>query len=88
MGAMGDYCFIDQRGVRLGAIMPRQDARQPALWLMYFRVPSVADAQRAIEAGGGKVMHGPMEVPGGDWIVVATDPDNAPFGVVGARGQS
>lgn len=88
MGAMGDYCFIDQQGVRLGAIMPRQDARQPAAWLMHFRVPSVLDAKRAIEAGGGKVLHGPMEVPGGDWIVVATDPGNAPFGVVGAKGQS
>ena len=87
MGAMGDYCFIDQGGQRIGAIMPRQDARQPALWLLYFHVPSVGDAQRAIEANGGKVLHGPMQIPGGEWMLVATDPSNAPFGVVGARGQ-
>jgi predicted enzyme related to lactoylglutathione lyase len=26
-------------------------------------------------------------VPGGNWIVIATDPQGAPFGVVGAKGE-
>jgi len=30
---------------------------------------------------GGKVIMGPMEVPGGDWIAIATDPQGAPFAV-------
>jgi uncharacterized protein len=86
MGAMGDYCFIDHDGKRLGAIMQKSPQSPPASWLFYFGVPSVAAAKAAIEAGGGKVMNGPHEVPGGDWIVVATDPEGAPFGVVGGRG--
>lgn len=87
MGAMGDYCFIDHGGQRLGAIMQKPAESPLGAWLFYFGVESVAAAKRAIEAGGGKVMMGPHEVPGGDWIVVATDPQGAPFGVVGPQGS-
>jgi len=83
MGPAGDYCFIDHHGVRLGAIMQRQDDRQPARWLSYFRVASVAAAKAAVEAGGGTVLVGPIEVPGGDHIIVAIDPQGAGFGIVG-----
>ncbi len=85
MGAMGDYCFIDHGGVRLGAIMSQQQASEPAAWVLYFGVPSVEKAKRAIEAGGGKVTMGPHQVPGGDWIVTAIDPQGAAFGVVGPQ---
>ena len=87
MGPMGDYCFVDHGGVRLGAIMQKQQANPIASWLFYFGVDSVLAAKRAIEAGGGKVMQGPHQVPGGDHIVVATDPQGAPFGVAGPLGQ-
>jgi predicted enzyme related to lactoylglutathione lyase len=87
MGAMGDYCFIDQGGVRLGAIMQKPAQSAGAAWLFYFGVSSVAAAKAAIEKNGGSVMHGPQEVPGGNWIVIATDPQGAPFGVVGAKGE-
>ena len=86
MGAMGDYCFIDHAGVRLGAVMQKSAEGPAGNWLFYFGVDSVAAAKRAIEAGGGKVVRGPHEVPGGDWIVVAADPQGAPFGVVGPQG--
>ena len=85
MGEMGDYCFIDHDGRRLGAIMPRQSEEQPAAWLQYFRVQSIARAKTAVEAKGGTVIAGPMEVPGGDWIIVAIDPQGAGFGLVGAK---
>jgi len=85
MGPMGDYCFIDHHGQRLGAIMQRQDDRQPLMWLFYFGVPSIAAARRAIEANGGQVLMGPMEVPTGEWIVIATDPSGAGFGLTGPK---
>ncbi|WP_068077276.1 VOC family protein [Novosphingobium lentum] len=87
MGPMGDYCFIDHGGQQLGAIMQRQDERQPAVWLFYFRVPSVAAGKAAIEAAGGTVLMGPHQVPTGDWIVLATDPHGAGFGLVGPKGD-
>lgn len=87
MGDMGDYCFISQGEEMLGAVMQRQDASQPAMWLFYFGVKSVTAAKSAIESSGGTVLMGPMEVPGGDWIVVAVDPQGAGFGVVGPKGD-
>lgn len=86
MGPMGEYRFIDHGGQRLGGIMPRQPG-QPARWLAYFGVPSVASAQAAIVAHGGTVLAGPHQVPGGDWVVIASDPQGAGFGVVGAKGD-
>lgn len=87
MGPMGQYCFIDHHGQRLGAIMQRASEEQPAIWLFYFGVPSVAAASRAITEHGGKVLMGPHQVPTGEWIVVATDPAGAPFGLVGPKGE-
>ncbi len=87
MGPMGDYCFFDHDGVRPGAIMQKPDPGPMAAWLFYFGVSSVAAAQRAIEAGGGRITQAAHQVPGGDWVVVATDPEGCAFGVVGPRGE-
>ncbi|MEO8314576.1 MAG: VOC family protein [Pseudomonadota bacterium] len=89
MGPMGDYCFIDHDGVRLGAIMAKQPSNPSPIgtWMFYFGVPSVSAARRAITAGGGKIMLDMLEVPGGDWIVVAADPAGATFGVAGPKGE-
>jgi predicted enzyme related to lactoylglutathione lyase len=84
MGPAGDYCFIDHDGVRLGGMMQSHSVG-PASWLFYFRVDSLAAAQRAIEAGGGKITRGPHEVPGNEWVIAATDPAGAAFGIVSAR---
>ncbi len=83
MGPLGDYCFIDHHGVRVGAMLQSQSPQQPSGWLFYIGVPSVAAAKTAIDGHGGTVMMGPHQVPTGEWIVVATDPSGAVFGVVG-----
>ena len=87
MGERGDYCFIDHGGLRLGAIMQKPPQSPLGIWLFYFGVPSIMAAKRAIETGGGKSMMGPHEVPTGDWIIIATDPQGAAFGVVGPKGE-
>ncbi len=82
MGDMGDYQFITHHGVMLGAIMTAA-ADKLARWRFYFRVADVDAAKRAIEDSGGVVIHGPQEVPGGDRIVIGTDPQGAEFALVG-----
>ena len=46
---------------------------------IYFRVPDINDAAARIKANGGTITNGPQEVPGGDWIVNAVDPQGAHF---------
>ena len=85
MGPMGTYQFIDHDGIGVGAIMQVPE-EAPKGWSYYFRVPSISAANEAIPANGGQVVNGPMEVPGGDWIVQGIDPQGAAFSLVGAKG--
>jgi predicted enzyme related to lactoylglutathione lyase len=82
MGDMGDYSFLDCGDVQIGAMMNRQTADQPARWGFYFHVRDVDAAVTRITDGGGQVVMGPMEVPGGQRIVVAIDPQGATVGFV------
>lgn len=83
MGAMGKYQFINHDAVQVGAIMGKMPQMPAALWNHYFWVPGIAEAKTAIEASGGQVINGPMEVPGGNWIVQGIDPQGAMFSLVG-----
>lgn len=51
-------------------------------WLYYFVVHGADAAAERIKAGGGEVLMGPHEVPGGGWIVQARDPQGAVFAVL------
>ena len=82
MGPAGDYCFIDHEGARLGAVMQHQGGSELPQWTAVFRVPSVEVAAEVIVAQGGGSVRGPMQVPGGEWVVFATDPDGVRFGLV------
>jgi predicted enzyme related to lactoylglutathione lyase len=53
----------------------------PAQWLSYAIVKDAKAAAKTIEAAGGKVINGPMEVPGGDWITAGLDPQGVMFAV-------
>ncbi|MFO7324744.1 MAG: VOC family protein [Pseudomonadota bacterium] len=87
MGELGEYAVFEDGGVRSGAIAPRPPGAPPGGWLLYFGVTSITAARRAIEAGGGRVLQGPDEIPGGEFSLIAADPQGAHFGVVGPRGD-
>ena len=84
MGEMGDYCFIDHAGQRLGAVMTA-GAGWPTRWSYYFSVPSIDAAIERIKNGGGTVQQGPHQVPGGAFIVLGTDPQGAAFALSGGK---
>jgi predicted enzyme related to lactoylglutathione lyase len=84
MGEMGGYQFINHDGGMIGAIMTNPPER-PAAWNFAFGVPDIDEAAAKITAGGGTVNYGPVEVPGGQWAVMANDLDGAAFMVVGPR---
>ena len=77
----GAYRFIAAAGQPIGATMTAGRG-QPAGWQFYFRAPDIEAAAAKVAAGGGTVTAGPMDVPGGDRIIVATDPEGVAFGVV------
>ena len=87
MGEMGTYQVFSHDGAEIGGMMGLGNAPVPC-WLPYFGTNGVEAAMERIGAAGGKVMHGPMEVPGGAFIAVATDPQGAWFAVVGPKEKS
>jgi hypothetical protein len=89
MGPMGTYqMFIRPHGM-IGGMMnkPPEMAQVPPNWQIYFRVPDVDAAAERIKAGGGQILNGPMEVPGGDRVVNAMDPQGAAFGLHARKAQ-
>jgi predicted enzyme related to lactoylglutathione lyase len=69
------------RSFPLGGMMKTSPemSNVPPNWTIYFRVPDVNGAAARIKANGGQVLNGPMEVPGGDWVLNAMDPQGAAF---------
>lgn len=86
-GDMGDYVFVQVGDQQIGATMATgTDGPKPA-WRFYFRAPDIEAAAAKVTKGGGTILMGPHEVPGGDRIILATDPHGVTFGVVGPGTQ-
>jgi len=81
MGEMGKYRMFNRPHGMIGGMMnkPPQLANVPPNWQIYFLVPDIDAAVERITANGGKVLNGPMEVPGGDRVLNAMDPQGAAF---------
>lgn len=84
MGEMGGYQFLHHGDGMIGAMMTSPPG-VPAGWRFAFGVRDIDEAAAKIKAGGGTVHHGPIEVPGGDRVVMAGDPQGARFMAVGPR---
>ncbi|MBN7798594.1 VOC family protein [Parahaliea mediterranea] len=84
LGELGSYEFIRHNGV-IGALMPKPEEVPVPLWNYYFRVPDIDVAIERIRAGGGQVLNGPDEIPGGEFALQGLDPQGAVFALVGAR---
>jgi predicted enzyme related to lactoylglutathione lyase len=81
MGDMGKYQMFNRSDRMIGGMMnkPPAMAQVPPFWAIYFLVPDINAAAERIKANGGSILNGPMEVPGGDWIVNGMDPQGAAF---------
>jgi uncharacterized protein len=82
MGPMGVYRMFDTGHGQQGGIMTRMPQTPMSFWLYYFDVSGLDAAVERINARGGHVINGPHEVPGGQWVVQATDPHGAMFALV------
>lgn len=79
MGPMGVYQMYGLDGKDLGGMFNKDPGMPGPAWNHYVRVPDVHRAAEIIRAQGGQVINGPMEVPGGDWIVMGLDPQGGMF---------
>jgi uncharacterized protein len=53
----------------------------PAHWLHYIKVKNADETVKKVNQKGGKVLNGPMDVPGGGRIAQCMDPQGAAFAI-------
>ena len=85
MGPAGTYRVFDQgdhKQMGDGGMMLKAPYIAAPSWTFYFCVDSIGGAVQRVETGGGKVINGPMQVPGGGWIIQGIDPQGAMFSLV------
>jgi predicted enzyme related to lactoylglutathione lyase len=78
MGEMGKYLIYGFGDLPFGGIMTAPPGA-PKSWLSYVHVKDVNQTAKKATSAGAKIANGPMEVPGGDWIVQLIDPQGALF---------
>ena len=85
MGQMGTYLqFNFGNGDMVGGMLNDPEASRP-YWLYYFNVDDIDEAKRRVIDHGGDALVEPHQVPTGDWIVQARDPQGATIALVGPK---
>lgn len=85
MGPMGVYQTFATGGDAVGGIMTKRPEVPHPFWLYYFNVDAIDAAMARVKDKGGQIVNGPMEVPGGSWIVQGLDPQGAMFALVAPK---
>jgi uncharacterized protein len=85
MGPMGVYQIFATGGADVGGMMTKMPDSPMPLWLYYIRVDAIDAAMARVTQNGGKVLMGPHEVPGNDWILQCLDPQGAMFALVAPK---
>ncbi len=86
MGPMGVYQLFKTGGeYAAGGMMTKPPAIPVPYWGYYFNVPAIDAAVERVTKAGGKILNGPMEVPGGQWIIQGMDPQGAAFALVAPK---
>jgi predicted enzyme related to lactoylglutathione lyase len=79
MGAQGTYLIFGFAGTPRGGVMKLAHPAPGPYWLCYSEVADLDKAIAAAEKSGGRLLNGPMTVPGGARIAQLADPNGAVF---------
>jgi len=82
MGPMGIYRIFGVGEKQIGGMMANVPNIPVPCWGFYFQVDAIGAAMERVKAGGGTIVNGPHQVPGGSWIIQGMDPQGAMFSLV------
>lgn len=83
MGEFGQYFMFgtDSQQSMGGMSNAATMMKAPAHWLHYINVDDVDETARRITEKGGKILNGPMDIPGNDRIAQCMDPQGGYFAI-------
>jgi uncharacterized protein len=79
------YQLFSAAGETIGGMCTKPSTAAVPFWLYYFNVADIDVAVRRVRTAGGRIVNGPIEVPGSRWIVQCLDPQGAIFALAGKR---
>lgn len=85
MGEMGVYQIFSHGGAQIGGMMTKPAEIPSPYWGYYFNVAALDAAVERATSRGAKIIMGPMEVPGGAWVINGVDPQGAHFSLVSMK---
>ncbi|WP_245320347.1 VOC family protein [Bradyrhizobium lablabi] len=81
------YQLFSAAGQTMGGMLTKLPSVSHPCWLYYFNVDDIGAAAKRVNAGGGRVLQGPIELLEGCWIARCVDPQGALFALQGLRGE-
>ena len=87
-GSTDSYQVLSVRGRVIGGVFNKLPIVPLPFWLYYFNVPDIGVATDRVTAGGGRIVLGPNQLPGVDWIAWCIDPQGAMFALQSEANQS
>ena len=88
VNALGTYQLFSVGGETIGGMVTGPATMPASFWLYYFNVGEIDAAANRVTAGGGQILGGALELPGGSWVIQCADPQGAAFALEGKRGRS
>jgi len=85
IGEMGTYQLFSVGGQAIGGMFNKPPMVPAPHWLYYVNVADIDAAVERVKAAAGQILNGPMQVPGGSWIIQGRDPQGAMFALVGQK---
>ena len=78
------YQLFSVAGQTVGGMLTKLPSVPQSCWLYYFNVEDIGAAAQRVDAGGGRILQGPIQLPDGGGMVRCTDPQGALFALQGA----
>jgi predicted enzyme related to lactoylglutathione lyase len=85
VGGMDGYQLFSTGGHTIGGMFTKQPQVPVPFWLYYFNVSDVGVAAKRVQAAGGRITQGPIEMPDGSAIIRCIDAQGAMFALQGSR---
>jgi len=85
VGETGTYQLFAVGGETIGGMLTKPTNADRPFWLHYFNIGDLDATTRRVTAGGGQVLHGPVETADGRWVSQCMDPQGAFFALQGKR---
>jgi hypothetical protein len=82
---IGTYQEFSAGAEAIGGMVNPPDMAGFSTWLYYFGVSDIEAAAKQIVALGGKIIYGPLTLPGATRLIQCRDPQGAVFGLMDRR---